>query len=175
MELSTNGLINDSNIFKSSASPVLLGNSCDGISYKLYPFKQGDEKALSELGINDSITEIYSKYETWPPNVINFDNHDDFFGQDEKFQCNAKYEWIDGMILYIGSRIDSDSFMIGNFMFAANVVYLVGKDYEIISGFFDKSSHYQMGDCDTYAYLWDNEIVIQNCGDVSSVVIVSSI
>lgn len=51
--------------------------------------------------------------------------------------------------------------------------YYITKNNKIISGFNDPSTHFQMGDGHTICYLAENgDLIIENCGDVSSVVIV---
>jgi hypothetical protein len=50
--------------------------------------------------------------------------------------------------------------------------YKIILDGEVVGGFIDPLCSYQTGDCATYRYLWKGtDLVIENCGDVSSVVV----
>ena len=46
------------------------------------------------------------------------------------------------------------------------------EDNQFLSGFVDPDTDFQLGDGDTFGYMYDSDLVIQNCGDVSSVVII---
>lgn len=54
--------------------------------------------------------------------------------------------------------------------------YYIIKDNTIISGFLDPDTHFQQGDSYTICYLTsDNNLVVRNCGDVSSIVIIKKV
>ena len=71
---------------------------------------------------------------------------------------NCIVDWKDGIQLYINNN---------------NNTYIIKKDGNFISGFSDKDTHFQLGDCCTAAYKLNNgELMIYNYGDVSSAVII---
>ena len=167
------------------------------ITYKLFPFNQGYEKNLPDLGYKpDDLQTIPTKH-IFPGVEVRFSNEKDFLRQvDKPLDYSFKYcyscKFGDDMILYIGFtniwnmrilkkdngiEIDVKEFSNYNdasakyFMHGTNVVYVVAKDNKILSGFYDDATTFQTGDCSTNFYTYgDNEIVVQNCGDVSSVV-----
>jgi hypothetical protein len=65
-------------------------------------------------------------------------------------------EWIDGLSLVH----DTNN-------------YIIKRGDDVVSILYDTQCHYQLGDGDTCVYLWKNKhIVVQNNGDISSVVII---
>ena len=124
----------------------LIEDSDKKISYELYPFDQGDEISLeSILRIKESELKKVKSKKCKSPKCLG----DDI--------AELKYEWTDSMFLYICNE--------GG--------YYVVKDNKIISGFLDPETHFQLGDGSTTCYLTDNnDLVVENCGDVSSVVII---
>lgn len=53
--------------------------------------------------------------------------------------------------------------------------YTLIKDGEVISGFIDPSYSFQEGDTGSHCYLHDGKIILENYGDVSSVVIIHGV
>lgn len=51
--------------------------------------------------------------------------------------------------------------------------YIIKKDDHFVSGFIDDNCNFQLGDCMTQAYILNNgNIIVYNCGDVPSAVII---
>lgn len=56
------------------------------------------------------------------------------------------------------------------------VSYVIYKDDQVLSGFRDPIADYQLGDGDTFVYIGsDNSVVIENRGDVSSLIIIRGV
>jgi len=116
--------------------PELIPGSSDRISYEVYPFEQGDELTLSELGLNEcSLPE---------PN---------YFEEDEDVN------WSNDLTLRVG---ENDK----------GITYSIYDGDKFISGLCDPSYSLQLGDAFSASYRYGNDLVIRNCGDVSSVVII---
>lgn len=113
----------------------LLENSKNDIEYELYPFEQGDELTLEELG---------------------FDK--DTIGEPTYFETEEDIPW-NNLKVRIGDNGDG-------------ITYSVYKNEIIISGICDKSYSLQEGDSFSAYYQCDNMLIIRNCGDVSSVVVI---
>jgi hypothetical protein len=43
----------------------------------------------------------------------------------------------------------------------------------VVSEFIDPETYFQVGDCSSYYYRYENCLIVQHCGDVSSIVIVN--
>lgn len=72
-----------------------------------------------------------------------------------------KFKWTNGLIVYIVCGC------------MGSVYYIIAKDKEIISMFEDKRGTYQIGDCYTHCYLYNNDdLIIINYGDISSIVVI---
>ena len=123
---------------------IKLIDDCDNtISYELYPFEQSNEISLETIIKKNELQKVN------PTTAYKSFN-----------KCldtiDIKYEWINDMFLYIGEE-----------------GYYIVKNHKIISAFLDPETHFQSGDFDTICYLTnDGNLVIHNCGDVSSIVII---
>jgi len=139
---------------------MLMDNSSKYIKYDFYPFEQGNELPLSGLGMpKKSLTEIEITCDLYDIKK-KFENQSEFFESDDDiFISDTEISWKDDIHVHIGD-------------INLSIVYIVAKDNKIISGFYDKQTTFQLGDCITRCYLHNDNLVIQNCGDVSSVVII---
>jgi hypothetical protein len=161
-------------------APQLLMGSSDAISYELYPFEQCKEVPLEILlklpGLVDAEhPPVLASHElvnslTQAP-IVDDGDRNKLPPNLREIPCRTTksttrvYKWIDDMQL----EIDSDKYRITK------------KDkhnkYKFVSGFIDSDSSYQEGDCCTNCYLNidNNDLIIENRGDVSSVVIIKYI
>ena len=133
-----------------------IWKDANDISYELYPFEQGCELTLPELGFN----------------------------KDELTLCGT----IDADEASIGDLLQDRN--ISKYLFeSANIsyriirdpdygqIYVIFKDGVEFAGVNTHSYAYQSGDCRTNVYLYNYDngeaIIIENDGDVSSVVVIS--
>ena len=122
----------------------LLNKSSDNICYDLYPFEQCGEVPLEALGINVQNLKVIDEGSV--PKCL------------KDYEVEMSFEYGDGFTISI-----------------AESNYYISKNNEIISGFSDPETHFQLGDGCTNCYLADTgELIIENCGDVSSTVIVKT-
>lgn len=114
---------------------ALIPDSCDYISYKLYPFDQGEELTLEEIGLDvGELVELESGV-----------NDNDVF------------------VVIVNSTM--------SITIAANVYSVTING--VASGFTDTTGSFQLGDGETTGYLYNGkDVVIENRGDVSSVVVI---
>jgi hypothetical protein len=141
------------------ATPKLLANSCNEISYVLYPFDQGAEISLKGLGYND-LQELDGNY---TDECIKFDNNNDFLIK--ALGCSRSVHW-NGFDICIGHYENN----VGQYI--NGIIYVVARNNNIISCFIDESNTYQEGDGHTCYYLNGDDLIIVNDGDVSSVVVI---
>ncbi|MEX0598641.1 MAG: hypothetical protein WD512_19315, partial [Candidatus Paceibacterota bacterium] len=146
--------------FNNSKDTVnLLPGSKADISYELYPMDQAETFSLENLGfvLQDPISESES---------YDYDCHD-FCVQNTKFIPSVKYTIADDLYLYIGR--------FGNFSSGKKegIIYVLMKGEELLSGFMDYEFSFQEGDGETNVYFYEDQIVIDNMGDVSSIVIIN--
>jgi hypothetical protein len=138
-------------------TPELLPNSSNEISYELYP--SGDVYLpLKCLGYDD-LEKENDNYDC--DQDVKFKNYDEFL---EKPFESAAYFRNHMYSVNIGHGQDS-------------IIYIVSKqtdndEQEIISCFVDKPTTYQLGDGSTNFYTNDDNIIIENEGDVSSIVVI---
>jgi hypothetical protein len=136
------------------------------ISYICYPFFQGEEFKASDL-IDKNIQLVHAEEileDAYHDQGLNFNKYVSkdslmkFFGSELKKQSfGCVWKWNDDLIVI-------------RFIYSG-VVYLVVQNNEIISCIFDKSYTYQGGDEYTRAYVTcNNEFIIENYGDVSSII-----
>jgi hypothetical protein len=120
----------------------LLPNSSSKIEYVLYPYEQGCDLPMSYL-----IPTIGSFLdETSLKNVYESDS-----------KLHHVIKWTDELTLIL----DFDK------------PYKVVLNGEFLSGFVDEETHFQLGDGGTLAYIdKDKNLIVCQCGDVSSVVII---
>lgn len=135
----------------------LWKHSSNKIEYQLYAFPMTENVApIEAFG--------YTKYNETIDNSngkIFFDNKCEFF--ENEFEYYASYQWIDGMVLYIGDENDN-----------MNIVYIIAKDNTILSAFKDDNRVFEEGEFPTLGYI-DEEtqhLIIANYGLNSSIVIV---
>ncbi len=132
--------------------PKLSDNSNKNIRYELYPFEQTREIPLNGLDMHD-LKQL--EFENIDYEVKIVDERIEIISDKDTYRT-AKCEWKDGFMLWI----------IGS-------TYVITKNNQIISMFTDEPTTYQIGDGETKCFLYkDCHLVIENCGDVSSVVVV---
>jgi hypothetical protein len=146
-------ILNKETIIVDEVTPKLLENSSNEISYVLYPFEQCKETSIQGLGYKD-LQQLDTKDIS---EQIMFDNHTDFFTV--AVEASMSVHWND-FTVYIGYN-ENDQ-----------IIYIVAQNNNIISCFLDDPTTYQIGDGDTSFYLDGKDLVIENCGDVSSVVVI---
>ena len=113
----------------------LLKNSCDEISYELYPFNQSEEI---------------------PGNLLIGDKKMKHLGDINEYNV-SKVKIKNNMHLEIHE----------------GCIYKIIKDKKTISGFSDPDTHFQLGDyCTSIFEIEDGNILVENSGDVSSIVII---
>jgi len=140
----------------------MMNNTNDGIKFGLYPFEQGKEIPLKCLGYKKKEMVKVDGTEFWPYKEMVFKNQTNIFrSQDEKFLCEMTFKWKNDLMLHIGE-------------IGSEVVYIVAKDDQIVSGFYDEITAFQRGDGFTTGYLQGGDLIIENCGDVSSVVVIKN-
>lgn len=74
-------------------------------------------------------------------------------------------------------KISKDGYELGNNLWLDimedGVSYMICKDNHLLSGFRDFNADYQLGDAETIVYIGnDNSVVVENHGDVSSLIII---
>lgn len=121
-------------------------NSDENIEYELYPFEQGAEFSASSLG-----------YNLTPHNSQEFEQSDE-----------------------IKDNILETTFSLGDISLKIACVdngtkYTLMNGDRIISGFMDPSHSFQQGDAASHCYLHDGKIILENGGDVSSLVIIHGV
>lgn len=143
---------------------IASDNNAGNIFYTLYPFEGstfihpcyliGPKETLIK------VKEIENPIETI--NNISKTGFEKFFPKKSYFENCMLWTWNDFMV---GIRETADV-----------VVYFVAKNNSIISCFLDKHATYQTGDDRTTAYISNvhGNFVIENYGDVSSVVIIAN-
>lgn len=168
-----------------------MKSNSDEIEYGLYPDQNDNYTSYSDMNIKeDNLQEI--KHESvFPAKEIRFSNEKDFLRETENeknytFKYSLKVNWTDDLTLYIGHTNRYGIKMFGNgkgikvdmgegdeyVSIGANVVYIIAHEDEIISGFYDDQTTFQLGDCATITYIHDdNDLVVLNGGDVSSTVV----
>jgi hypothetical protein len=134
-----------------------IWKEANGISYELYPFEQGCELTLPEIGFN--------KKELTLCGTIDSDNAS--IGDLLKNRHIAKSLFKTANIsYYIRDMEDHEN----------GQIYVIFKDGVEFAGIHTHSYAYQSGDCGTNVYLYKNGnreyIIIENDGDVSSVVVI---
>jgi len=94
---------------------------------------------------------------------------------DHKKYINIEYQ--DQIIpeLYTEFKTDDDLYEIimsyGCDSKNINTIYTIYKNNEMIMSLIDETSYLQLGDGSTYCYLSDDNIIIENSGDVGSVIL----
>lgn len=124
----------------------LIENSSNSIEYVLYPFYQDNIIPNKYLMIDDGqfIDETLLK------KIFSTDNTD--------FDLIYNVKWTDKLSLVV-THDDS--------------TYKILSNGEFLSGFVDNPAHFQLGDGSTEVYTYnENNLIIMNIGDVSSIVIV---
>lgn len=145
--------------------PKISPNSCNYLHYQVYPFIQGREKSKRHFGIDwhdcviveGEMGENYSQAVIFP-NVNDFPELE-FFYYEYAYLCNQK-------ILYVGGINKATLF--------SGIVYVIAdQSNHILSSFRDVLYDYQLGDSQTFVYIWNKkDLVVENIGDVSSMVII---
>lgn len=120
----------------------LLKKSSKNIEYILYPFEQADEYDLKYLSLDGK-------------KFIDLTKLSEVCNCHSEQNCTIK--WSNELTL----EIDGTS-----------STYTVLLNGEFLSGFSDEESYFQSGDNCTKSYLYKNNLIVHQCGDVSSVVII---
>jgi RNA binding exosome subunit len=135
----------------------LWKHSSNKIEYQLYAFPMTEStppiEAFGYTKYNETIDNGNGK--------IFFDNKCEFF--EDEFEYYASYQWIDGMMLYVGDENDD-----------MHIVYIIAKDNTILSAFKDDNRVFEEGEFPTLGYI-DEEtqhLIIANYVLNSSIVIV---
>lgn len=122
----------------------LIKNSSTNIEFILHPFFTEEEKR--EINLN-------------PEYLADMSNAKIIF--ECVYDDCINVEWKDGFRLCINTNINGSN------------TYMIKKDKHFVSGFIDKQFNFQLGDCETIVYMLNNgEIMVHNCGDVNSIVII---
>jgi len=139
--------------YKNNQEMPTLRPHKENISYELYPFEQGYEFLLPELGFHE-------------PNFT-------YCGNASKESKTSIRD------LLVEEKVDLSLFGLTNISFcverSGDVQSYVIYDNDVEIGGFDSYCYsFQPGDGDTNVYLYDNDnsIIIENCGDVSSLVVI---
>lgn len=121
---------------------ILFGKKfiSEHIAFELYPFLQGQELTLKELGLDEE-------------NYVTVNNLEE----------EGVIGWTHNLSLKIEHNKDDV------------LEYQILKNGELFSGFCDPSSSFQLGDGSSVVYIYENRIIVENCGDVSSVVVIKYI
>lgn len=111
-------------------------------SIDLYPFNQGQEMSLSELGFKvDCLQTLISSTTI-----------------DENYNLTVK--WSDHISIWVGQD-------------EGKIIYKILVNGKIETGLVDKYCTYQQGDHETNFYKYGSSMIIEHCGDVSSVVVIN--
>lgn len=115
---------------------TLIPNSCESISYELYPFEQCETIPIEYI-CSDQMTIV----------------------EGEEVENGMKYRWTDDIWVHVNMMTD---------------YYYVIQNDKVISGFYDKPTHFQLGDGGTSCFVTDdkNTLIIENSGDVESIVVI---
>lgn len=133
--------------------------------YEIVNYNNKNKSELVELMINSSPNIVFTLHPFFTEKdkevyFLNIDYIVDMTNSKIVFQDkvnNVVIDWIDGIKLYIN-----------------NNTYILKKYDNFIAGFTDKETHFQLGDCCTIVYILNNgSLMIYNCGDVTSVVIIN--
>lgn len=81
----------------------------------------------------------------------------------EKVENGMKYRWTDDIWVHVHRKEDKNCYY-----------YYVIQNDKVISGFYDKPTHFQLGDGGTSCFVTDdkNTLIIENSGDVESIVVI---
>jgi hypothetical protein len=124
--------------------------------YRLEPFRQGGVKSLAQLGFDD-VREVAVEGKS--------SECDGCFRWSNQCQWGALTLTMDSLG---GLSFDPDGF--GCMGEMGTRYRLTTPDGAVVGGFVDRPTHYQNGDAVTCAYVSGDTLIVQNCGDVSSVV-----
>jgi hypothetical protein len=150
-----------STTFNSSKDAVtLLPGSIAEISYEFYPMDQAETFSLENLGfvLGDPIPVSETYYG---------DDCHEVCLQTTKFIPSVKYQIGDDYELILGRYQNT------NDKRADGIIYVLMKGDQLLSGFKDHDFSFQEGDGETNVYFYEDQIVIDNMGDVSSIVIIN--
>jgi hypothetical protein len=150
-----------STTFNSSKDAVtLLPGSIAEISYEFYPMDQAETFSLENLGfvLGDPIPVSETYYG---------DDCHEVCLQNTKFIPSVKYKIGDDYELILGRYQNTNNKR------ADGIIYVLMKGDQLLSGFKDHDFSFQEGDGETNVYFYEDQIVIDNMGDVSSIVIIN--
>lgn len=139
--------------------------------YALYPFEQGSERSLEDLGIRPT-TELVARQNDTFDQPFEYDGPEEDTPTEHWMEC----DWGQLTLYHTGTgRIMCEDGVWGLCGRQSVVYRICDSEGRIVGGFRDYQTTYQMGDCVTNFYEWEGRLVVQNCGDVSSVVVIQSI
>ena len=150
-------MITSSDLPDECRMPTLSLKSAKSINYDVHPFDQCCEQPMSHYTYNDDLVQTEFIDTMFDDNNMVFKNIHEF-PEVENFDSFGNCKWGD-KILYIGEG-------------SVDVMYLVAQGNVILSVLLDPDTDYQLGDGETTTHLWAKKLIVNNEGDVSSIVII---